>query len=81
MGINSEGPKSFLHKWCQANGNSINIFHWLTLLEVKKEYNTHIPYNIAIKSLMYVMICIRLNIAQLVSLMSTYMVNPKKKHW
>ena len=45
------------------------------------EYMSHVPYVNAIGSLMYVMICIRPDLAYAVSMVSRYMHNPGKKHW
>ena len=40
-----------------------------------------IPYASAIGSLMYVMVCTRLDIAHAVGVVSRYMSNPGKQHW
>ena len=40
-----------------------------------------IPYVLAIESLMYAMLCTRLDIALTVSVMSRYQTNPDEEHW
>ncbi|KAH9304735.1 hypothetical protein KI387_009139, partial [Taxus chinensis] len=47
--------------------------------EVK--YMTRVPYASAVGSLMYVMVCTRPDIAQVVGVVSRYMANPGKEHW
>jgi hypothetical protein len=42
---------------------------------------SHIPYSSAIGNLMYVMICIRPDLAHDVSVVSRFMHNPSKEHW
>jgi len=44
------------------------------------EYMSHVPYANVIASLMYAMICIRPDLAYVVSMVSRYMHNPGKKH-
>jgi len=41
----------------------------------------HVPYASAVGSIMYDMVCTRLNISQAVSIVSRYMGNPRKMHW
>lgn len=40
-----------------------------------------VSYASVVGSLMYVMVCIRPNISQAVSMISRYMHNPGKNHW
>ena len=42
---------------------------------------SQVPYALAVGSLMYAMICTRLDIAQAVGLISRFMANPVKEHW
>ena len=39
------------------------------------------PYSSAVGSLMYVMICIRLDICYIIGLVSRFQSNPALKHW
>jgi hypothetical protein len=45
------------------------------------EYMSKVPYSSSIGSLMYVMVCTRLDIAHAVGVVSMYMNNPSKEHW
>ncbi|KAG8474731.1 hypothetical protein CXB51_031459 [Gossypium anomalum] len=45
------------------------------------EYMSHVPYSSAVGSLMYAMVCSRLDLSYAVSAVSRYMVNPSKEHW
>ena len=47
----------------------------------EREYMTHMPYASAVDSLMYAMVCIRLDLLQAVSMINRYMHNPDKGHW
>ena len=49
--------------------------------EEEKAYISHIPYSGAVGSIMYVMICIRPDIVQAVSVVSKYMANLGNEHW
>ena len=49
--------------------------------EVERAYMNIIPYASIVGSLMYVMVCTRLDIAYGVSLVSRYMASPGKAHW
>ncbi|KAM7461045.1 hypothetical protein LguiA_029166 [Lonicera macranthoides] len=49
--------------------------------EEEVEYMAQVPYASAVGSLMYAMVCTRLDIAQAVSIVSRYMANPGKPHW
>lgn len=40
-----------------------------------------IPYSNVVDSIIYAIVCSRLDIAQVVSMMSRYMGNPRKQHW
>ena len=42
---------------------------------------SQIPYSSAVGSIMYLMVCIRPDIAQAVSVVSRYLANPGKQHW
>jgi hypothetical protein len=44
------------------------------------EYMSRVPYSSTIGSLMYVMVCTRLDIAHAVGVVSRYMNNPGKEH-
>jgi len=45
------------------------------------EYMTHIPDTRAVDSLMYAMVCRRLDLSQAVSIVSGYMHDPDGGHW
>ena len=40
-----------------------------------------VPYSNAIGSIIYIMICTRLDISHVVSLVSRFMTNPGRQHW
>jgi hypothetical protein len=44
------------------------------------EYMSRVPYSSTIGSLMYAMVCTRLDIAHAVGVVSRYMSNPGKEH-
>jgi len=44
------------------------------------EYMTHMLYASAVSSLMYVMVCVRPNLSQTVSMVSRYMHDPGRGH-
>jgi hypothetical protein len=48
--------------------------------EDEKEYMSHIPYSNVVENLMYAMICTRLNLAHVVSVVSRFMHNLGKEH-
>ena len=50
-----------------------------SLLEM--EEMSRVPYQSVVGSLMYAMVCIRPDIAQVVGLLSCYMCNPGRAHW
>ena len=45
------------------------------------EYLTHVPYTSVVGSLMYTIVCTRLNLSQAVSMVSRYMYDPGWGHW
>ena len=47
----------------------------------ERQYMAQIPYQSAIGSLMYAMVCTRPDISQAVSIVSRYMHDPGKGHW
>ncbi|KAG8493469.1 hypothetical protein CXB51_010771 [Gossypium anomalum] len=47
----------------------------------KIEYMSHVPYSSTVGSLMYVMVCSRLDLSYAVSAVSRYMANPNKELW
>jgi len=47
----------------------------------EREYMTRVPYASAIGSLMYVIVCKRSDLSQVVSMISRYMHDPDKGHW
>jgi len=47
----------------------------------EEEDMSHVPYASAVSSLMYVMVCIRPDIAHAVGVLSGFMSNPGKEHW
>ena len=49
--------------------------------EEEEEFMSRVPYSNVVGSLMYAMVCTRLNIAHSVSVASHYMANPGKAHW
>ena len=64
---------------------------WLTILgslrtrvqkkDEEKDFMAKVPYASAIGSLMYVMVCTRLEIAHAVGSVTRFMTNPSKRHW
>ena len=46
----------------------------------EKEYMSRVPYASVVESLMYTMVCTRLDLAQEVSVVNRYMSNPRKEH-
>jgi len=46
-----------------------------------QEYMSLVLYASAVDSLMYAMVCARLDLAQSVSMVSRYMHNPGRGHW
>jgi len=51
-----------------------------TIVE-EREYMTRVPYASAVGSLMYVMVCTRPDLSQVVSIISRYMHDFRKGHW
>ena len=49
--------------------------------EKDKEEMKKVPYASAVGSLMYAMVCTRLDIAHAVGVVSQYLSNPRKEHW
>ena len=47
----------------------------------EREYMTHVPYASAVGSLMYIMVCTRSDLSQVISIVSRYMHNPRRGHW
>ena len=47
----------------------------------EREYMTRVPYASAIGSLMYVIVCKRSDLSQVVSMISRYMHDPRKGYW
>eukprot|EP00253_Pinus_taeda_P036046 PITA_36046 len=47
----------------------------------KEEDMSHVPYASAVGSLMYVMVCTRLEIAHAMVVLSRFMSKPRKEHW
>ena len=47
----------------------------------EREYMPHVSYASAVGSLMYVMVCTRLDLSQAVSMVSRYMHDPGRGHW
>ena len=47
----------------------------------EEEDMSHVPYASAVGSLMYAMVCTRLDIAHAVGVLSRFMSNPGKEHW
>ena len=45
------------------------------------EYMSKVPYSSTVGSLMYAMVCTRLDIAHAGGVLSRYMNNPSKEHW
>ncbi|WP_337136303.1 hypothetical protein, partial [Staphylococcus aureus] len=45
------------------------------------DYMSKVPYSSAVGSLMYAMVCTRLDIAHIVGVVSRYMNNPSKELW
>ena len=67
---------------CTPLITSIHLFELnTTQSEPKKEYMSCVSYASVVGSLMYVMVCTRLDLAQIVSVVSRYMGNIGKEHW
>ena len=47
----------------------------------EKEEMRKVPYTSAVGSLMYAMVCTRLDIAHVVGVVSKFLSNPSKEHW
>ena len=47
----------------------------------ERDYMARVPYVGAVSSFMYAMVCTRLDISQVVSMVSRYMHNLGKNHW
>jgi hypothetical protein len=47
----------------------------------EEEDMSHVPYQSAVGSLMYEMVCTRPNIAHVVGVLRRYMSKPEKEHW
>ncbi|KAK0576732.1 hypothetical protein LWI29_022492 [Acer saccharum] len=47
----------------------------------ESRYMENIPYSSAVGSMMYAMISTRPDLAQVISVLSRYMANPRKGHW
>jgi hypothetical protein len=47
----------------------------------EEEDMSHVPYASAVGSLMYAMVCTRLDIAHAMGVLSRYMSKPGKEHW
>ena len=47
----------------------------------EREHMASVPYASAVGSLMYAMVCTRLDITHAVGVVSKYMENPGKEHW
>ena len=45
------------------------------------EYMSRVPYSSAVGSLMYAMVCSRLDLSHALSVVSRFMANPGKEHW
>ena len=49
--------------------------------DAEREYMLQVPYSNAVGSLMYVMVCTRLDISHAVGIVNMYMHKPDKRHW
>ena len=49
--------------------------------EEEPEYMSKVSYSNAVGSLMYAMVCTRLDISHAVGIVNRYMHNPGKEHW
>ena len=49
--------------------------------EKEKHDMKGVPYPSAIGSLMYAMVCMRLDITHTIRVVSRFLTNPKKEHW
>ena len=63
---------------------------WLAISRTKEmcpktqeeiDYMSKVPYSSTVGSLMYAMVCTRLDIAHAVGVVSRYMNDPGKEHW
>jgi len=51
-----------------------------SIIEDEKALMSEVPYASAVGNLMYVMVCTRSDIAQIVGVVSRYISNPRKKY-
>ncbi|XP_052482980.1 secreted RxLR effector protein 161-like [Gossypium raimondii] len=61
-------------------GFHLSLYDYLKTAE-EKEYMSKVPYASTIESLMYVMLCTRLDICFAVGMVSRYQTNPGLRHW
>jgi len=47
----------------------------------EREYMSHVPFDSAVSSLMYAMLCTRPDLSQAASMVSRYMHDPVKGYW
>ena len=48
---------------------------------MEMEHISSVPYSSAVGSIMYAMVCTRLDISHAVSVVSKYMAYPRREHW
>jgi len=53
----------------------------VTKTQEEEDDMSHVPYASGFDSLMYAMVCARLDIGQVVELLSRFMSKPVKEHW
>ena len=53
----------------------------LPQIKEEREYMSHVPYASVVWSIIYVMVCTRLDISHAVSVVSRYMDHPGNIHW
>ena len=68
--------RRFNMQYCKSISTSLPVIS----SEVKRKKMPRVSYASAVKSLMFVIICTRLDIVQAVGAVSRYMTNPGKEH-
>ena len=78
-GVFEEGISEIQHQ-CDTKSVSTKVIMSPTSIE-KREYMTHVPFTSAVSSLMYVMVCTRPHLSQIVLMISKYVHDPGRGHW
>jgi hypothetical protein len=81
IGYLKEILKRFRMEACKAIGVSLDPKTKLKKNVIKDDEMVKVPYQQAVGSLMYVMLCTRPDLAYPISLVSQHMANPSLEHW